>query len=104
MFSYCPGNLDLSLDLMIYAFIVYSTSAAVYQSLRNQNMWILPSITTLKRILRELDCKSELNNEQYLQLRANKLNRIDKNVILIIELVEVILLDLLIKVQWPEQR
>ena len=57
-----------SADLKISAFIVYSTSAAAYQSLRNQNMWILPSITTLKRILRKLDSKSRLNNEQYLQL------------------------------------
>ena len=61
-------------ELIIIAFILYSTSHGAYEAFLRQNVLVFPSVRTLKRINKRLDCKNGLTNVQYLSLRASKLN------------------------------
>lgn len=73
-------------ELLIFAYLNYSASSSAYSYLRNQNLIILPSVKTLKKITKKVnDETSGLSTKDYLRLRLSKLNEYDKNVILVID-------------------
>ena len=50
--------------------------------LRDENVVSIPSMSTLKKVTRRLNCNTGLNNHTYLKLRTSKLNQFDTNVLL----------------------
>lgn len=72
-------------ELHVLAYILFSTSSACYQVLRNSSMLCLPSISTLKEITRKVDPVSGIETSQYLKLRIKQLRHFEVNVSLVID-------------------
>ena len=66
------------------AYIIFSTSPRAYERLLEEQVVLLPSTKTLKKITINLYSKTGLD-EQYLRLRFSQLNAVDRNVLLMID-------------------
>ena len=73
-------------ELLMMAFVIFSTSPRAYERLVEEKVIILPSTKTLMKITMNLDSKTGLDDEQYLQLRFSQLNAFDRNIIMIDEI------------------
>ena len=72
-------------DVIIFSYILHSTSHAAYKLVLEQNVLCLPSITTLKKITRKVNVLSGLTNTAYLKLRCSKLEQLQKHCLLMID-------------------
>ena len=61
-------------ELSIFSFIIYSNSSIAYAALYDQQIISIPSISTLRKIVRSVDSKDSLKTSDYLKLRASQLN------------------------------
>ena len=67
------------------SYIIFATSPRAYERLLDEHVVILPSIKTLRKITMNLDKRTGLDDQKYLQLRYSQLNAFDRNVILMID-------------------
>ena len=74
-----------SSDLLMMSYIIFATSPRAYERLLDEHVVILPSIKTLRKITMNLDKRTGLDDQKYLQLRYSQLNAFDRNVILMID-------------------
>jgi len=74
-----------STELLMVAYIVFATSSRAYERLMEENVIILPSTKTLRKITLNLSSKSGLDDKQYLRLRYSQLNAFDRNIIIMID-------------------
>jgi len=74
-----------SAELMMMAYVIFSTSPRAYERLLEEQILFLPSTKTLKKITMNLDSKTGLDDRQYLQLRFSQLNAFDRNIIIMID-------------------
>ena len=74
-----------SAELLMMAYIIFSTSPRAYERLLEEQVVLLPSTKTLKKITMNLNSKTGLDDEQYLRLRFSQLNAFDRNVLLMID-------------------
>jgi len=74
-----------SSDLLMMAYIVFSTSPRACERLMQEEALILPSCKTLKKLTMNLNSKTGLDDEQYLRLRFSQLNAFDRNIIMMID-------------------
>ena len=72
-------------DLIILSYLIFSTSSSTYKLLLEQQVLLLPSESTLKKITRKVDTSTGLNNTSYLKLRQSKLNAIESHCLLMID-------------------
>ena len=72
-------------QLTIMSFRISAASSAAYEALLNENVVCLPSLTTLQKVTRRLDSSTGLDNSSYLNLRVSKLNKFDRNIVLIVD-------------------
>lgn len=72
-------------NLIVWSYLVFSTSPAAYNQLLNDSVLSLPSISTLRKVTRKVDQNTGLSNLSYLQLRCDKLNEFEKHVVLIMD-------------------
>jgi phosphomevalonate kinase len=54
-------------QLTVLAYLIFSTSAAAYRVLRDENVLCLPSVSTLKKVTKRLSVSTGLSNLAYLQ-------------------------------------
>ena len=66
-------------------YILPATSPRAYKRLLEEELLVLPSVKTLRKITMRLDHKSGLDDTQYLRMRYFQLNAFDRNVILLID-------------------
>ena len=74
-----------SAELIMMAYIVFATSPRAYERLLEEDIVILPSTKTLKKLTMNLNSKTGLDDAQYLQLRFSQLNAFDRNILLMID-------------------
>ena len=74
-----------SVELLLLSFIMNATSSKAYERLLEEQILILPSPKTLKKITMNLDKKNGLDDAGYLKMRFSKLNAFDRNVLLMID-------------------
>jgi len=74
-----------SSELLIMAYVIFSSSPKTYERILEENVIMLPSIKTLKKITMNLDKRTGLDDKKYLQMRYSKLNAFDRNVIIMID-------------------
>ena len=74
-----------SAELLMMAYIIFSTSPRAYERLLEEQAVILPSTKTLKKITMNLNSNKGLDDKQYLQLRFSQLNAFDRNVLVMID-------------------
>ena len=74
-----------SAELLMMAYIIFSTSPRAFERLLEEQVVLLPSTKTLKKITMNLNSKTGLDDEQYLRLRFSQLNAFDGNVLLMID-------------------
>ena len=70
-----------SVELLMMSYILHATSPRSYK----EELLVLPSVKTLRKITMRLDRKSGLDDTQYLRMRYSQLNAFDRNVILMID-------------------
>ena len=70
-----------SVELLIMSYILHATSPRAYKRLLEEELLVLPSVKTLRKITMRLDRKSGLDDTQYLRM----INGFDRNVILMID-------------------
>lgn len=78
-------NRHYSPQLLVMSYLTQSTSASAYRGLLKQSVLCLPSESTLKRITRRVSGDNGLDKEQYLNIRINNLNELQRTVILMID-------------------
>ena len=74
-----------SADLLLTSYFTNATSSKAYERLREEQVLILPSAKTLKKITLNLDRRTGLDDAGYLKMRFSKLNAFDRNVLLMID-------------------
>ena len=74
-----------SVELLMMSYILHATSPRAYKRLLEEELLVLPSVKTLRKITMRLDHKSGLDDTQYLRMRYSQLNAFDRNVILMID-------------------
>lgn len=79
------SNRRYSQQLLILAYLIYSTSPSAYKAMLDQDALCLPSDRTLRFITAKVGSTKGLDSEQYLQLRASKLSQMEKTVTLVID-------------------
>ena len=67
------------------SYLVHATSAAAYNAVLTSSLLCLPSVSTLNKVTKRLDCTSGLDNTGYLKLRVSKLAEQERTVVLIID-------------------
>ena len=67
------------------SYVIFATSAKAYERLLEENVIMLPSIKTLKKITINLDKRTGLDDERYLQMRYSQLNAFDRNILVMID-------------------
>ena len=72
-------------ELLLFAYVLFSVSCGCYERLLEQEVLVLPSVKTLRRISKKVGGNNGLNNEEYLAMRLSKLSGFDLNVILMID-------------------
>jgi THAP domain/Transposase protein len=72
-------------QLTIFSYMVYASNSSAYETLRNEKILCLPSVSTLRKVTRRLNVNEGLNNINYLKLRVAKLNEFQRNVVLMID-------------------
>ena len=70
---------------MVMSYLVHATSAAAYNAVLTSSLLCLPSVSTLNKVTKRLDCTSGLDNTGYLKLRVSKLAEQERTVVLIID-------------------
>ena len=60
-----------SSELLMMSYVIFATSAKAYERLLEEKVIMLPSIKTLKKIIINLDKRTGLDDERYLQMRYN---------------------------------
>ena len=64
--------------------IIFATSPWAYERLREEQIIVLPSVKTLRKITMNLDKTNRLDDKTYLQMRYSQLNAFDHNIIIMI--------------------
>ena len=70
--------------LLMMSYIPHATSPRAYKRLLEEELLVLPSVKTLRKITVQLDRKNRLDDAQCLRMRYPQLNAFDRNVILMI--------------------
>ena len=74
-----------SAELLMMTYIIFATSPRAYERLMEEQLLMLPSSKTLKKITMNLDSKTGLDDVQYLRFWYSQLNAFDRNVIIMID-------------------
>ena len=74
-----------STDLLMLAYIIHSTCARAYERLLDEQVLMLPSVKTFKKITMNLNKRTGINDLKYLKLRYSQLKSFDHNVLLMID-------------------
>ena len=74
-----------SVEFLMISYILHATSLCAYKRLLEEELLVLPSVKTLRKITMRLDRKGGLDDTQYLRMRYTQLNTFDRNVILMID-------------------
>ena len=74
-----------SSELLMMSYVIFATSAKAYEKLLEEKVIMLPSIKTLKKITINLDKRTGLDDERYLQMRYSQLNAFDRNILVMID-------------------
>ena len=74
-----------SVEMLIMSYIMHATSSTAYERLCQEQIIILPSVKTLRKITMNLDQRTGLDDSDYLNIRFSKLNFFDRNVLLMID-------------------
>ena len=83
--SYKSEGRRYSPELVVRAFILYSSSRACYERLLEQGLFYMPSVKTLRRIMSKLDGSTSQETKEYIKMRTKSMNEYDINVILMID-------------------
>ena len=70
--------------MLVMSYIMHATSSKAYERLCQEQIIILPSVKTLRKITMNLDERTGLDDSGYLNIRFSKLNFFDKNVLFMI--------------------
>ena len=74
-----------SVEMLVMSYIMHATSSKAYERLCQEQIIILPSVKTLRKITMNLDQRTGLDDSDYLNIRFSKLNFFDRNVLLMID-------------------
>ena len=74
-----------SVEMLVLSYIMHATSSKAYERLCQEQIIILPSVKMLRKIIMNLDQRTELDNSDYLNIRFSQLNCFDRNVLLMID-------------------
>ena len=74
-----------SVEMLVMFYIMHATSSKAYERLCQEQIIILPSVKTLRKITMNLDQRTGLDDSDYLNIRFSKLNFFDRNVLLMID-------------------
>ena len=74
-----------STSLLMTSYIIHSTSARAYERLLEEQVLMLPSVKTFKKLTMNLDQRTGISDFKYLKLRYSQLNSFDRNVLLMID-------------------
>ena len=74
-----------SVEILVMSYIMHATSSKAYERLCQEQIIILPSVITLRKITMNLDQRTGLDDSDYLNIRFSKLNFFDRNVLLMID-------------------
>jgi hypothetical protein len=72
-------------ELIIFSYLLHSSSPSAYTTLLEQTVVCLPSVKTLSKVTRQVNSNTGLDNMSYLKLRVSKLNEYERTVLLIID-------------------
>ena len=79
------NNRRYSIELLMFAYVIHATSPRAYERLLEEDILVLPSVKTLKKITMKLDRTTGLDDSQYLKIRFGQLNAFDTNILLMID-------------------
>ena len=74
-----------SMNLLLLSYIIHATSAKAYERLIEEQVLMLPSVKTLRKITMNVDKTVGLDDSEYLHMRFSKLNAFDRNVVIMID-------------------
>ena len=72
-------------NILLFAYMVLFTSASAYKAILRENVVCLPFVATTGYVTMRLDQNTELDNAEYLKLRAEKLSQYKRTVLLMID-------------------
>ena len=70
--------------MLLLSYIIHATSAKAYERLIEEQVLMLPSVKTFKKITMNVNKTAGLDDSEYLHMRFSKLNAFDRNVVLMI--------------------
>ena len=74
-----------SVKILVMSYIMHATSSKTYERLGQEQIIILPSVKTLRKIKMNLDQRTGLDDSNYHNIKFSKLNFFDRNVLLMID-------------------
>lgn len=79
------NNRRYSQQLTVWSLICYSISPSCYQSIVNDDVLCVPSVSTIRRLISKVPCKSEESTSSYLKQRIANLNDYERLVLLMVD-------------------
>ena len=77
--------------MLVMSYIIHATSSKAYERLCQEQIIILPSVKTLRKLTMNQDQRTGFDDSDYLDLGFLKLNCFDKNILLMIEIYRIFL-------------
>ena len=74
-----------SVEMFVMSYVMHATSSKAYERLCQEQIIMLPSMKTLRKITMGVDQRTRLDDSDYLNIRFLKLNFFDRNVLLMVD-------------------